>query len=407
MKLLSLFGLVLLMGCQVKLVDKKLEPEGASYPINTSSLALLNQKRNATGQVNTIRWAISPTKTDPDIFELRIIVPSSSPDRWITLKPLVKELQGLRLIEQKSLLLPTSSMMQMSPSQAMVFRVAQGSQWQLRVFCSEQDKAKACGEGVITIPSVLWIRGQHQLKQDFIWSGDFVIMQASAVVLTKGYQFNIEAEYLNAQPGSFIGTFKPHETTGVMGQAGQRPDNIRIVAQFGEGHLQIISRGQDGHKGSAGLPHQPAQAKAATPGPMSELGTKYSSIAGLPPDTFCRRSAAPGNPGERGLNGQSGGAGGNAGPSGSIELKIKSPLNFTYQVAQIPGQPGLGGDPGPVQKGGAPFVMAVHQECHPSGHITTPGGLDGQPGALGPEGLVDQEPGPLCIWLGNERQGCE
>jgi hypothetical protein len=188
---------------------------------------------------------------------------------------------------------------------------------------------------------------------------------------------------------------------------GATPQPIRVTALYAEGNLQITSRGQDGSCGAPGVMSLALYAAAATPGDPGELGEQRSPIAGLPGNLYCRRSPSPGTPGQRGLDGQRGGNGGDAGGSGLVELTINYPLSFTYQLNQLPGEPGLGGKASPPQKGGQSQVTVVHRECLASGQILTPGGEDGKSASDGVSGRPNTNPPRFCVILGPERRGCE
>jgi hypothetical protein len=107
---------------------------------------------------------------------------------------------------------PSAKIMKLLPRETQMFRVAQGSRWQLTVFCSQDEVAMECGQTQIQIPSVLILKGAHALKQNFVWQGDFVILAADAVIMTHGFLFDIKTQYLKAEHGAFIGTFKPQQT---------------------------------------------------------------------------------------------------------------------------------------------------------------------------------------------------
>lgn len=405
MNKIKLIYLLLGMGCQVKWVDKTADPSDLSLS-PASELQVIHQLKSQRGQVDLVHWQIRQDQAQPEVFELRLHLESQSQPRWFLLSQVVVGKTPLPAEESQLLSLPASKVLPLLPGDTQLFKVTQGSRWQLTIFCSQVQAASECNQTQIAIPSVLILKKAQILKQDFIWKGDFLVLASDAVILTQGFAFEVEAQHLRAEPGAFIGTFKAQQVSNQTSRAGLTPLPIRVIANYAEGHLQMISRGQDGSAGADPVWPATPQAQAAIAGDSGQLGERRSPIADLPGEVYCRQSPSPGTPGQAGLDGQKGGDGGDAGGSGLVELKVQNPMAFTYQLNQLPGEPGRGGKASPPQKGGVAKVTSVHRECEPSGQIVTPGGQDGKSAPDGLSGRPNIKPAQFCVILGRERRGC-
>jgi hypothetical protein len=160
---------------------------------------------------------------------------------------------------------------------------------------------------------------------------------------------------------------------------GEDGGRIEFHADYAEGFLTFISRGQMGGKGHIGK-----DIAANVRGETGANGEPGEFVLRLDPKSNpCpRKLGTSGKDGGKGVQGGQGFEGARGGDSGSFQVSISSgALQFRSEV--YPGSAGIGGDGGKGGRGGEPGKLHPMTICREAG---AKDGVEGPWGDQGPEG---------------------
>lgn len=202
----------------------------------------------------------------------------------------------------------------------------------------------------------------------------------NGALYTMGANVRIHAKKLNSERGKIV-TF-PEGQKARQGVPGRSGGHIFLNIGTATGELAIEMRGENG--GDA-LP-----AKAPDENLKGAKGEDGED--GLCVGFKLKRTPTDGKPGGRGLTGYPGNDGQKGGDTGTLEILIKTPNQFTQSVEKNPGDGGvrsLGGAGGEGGEGGSPgsYIQKVICPAAKPG----PQGPSGDPGSDGVDGKTGEK----------------
>ncbi|OFZ19547.1 MAG: hypothetical protein A2X94_12670 [Bdellovibrionales bacterium GWB1_55_8] len=237
-----------------------------------------------------------------------------------------------------------------------------------------------------------------------------IFFESGAVLRHFDYDLVLQSNEIISD-GAQIESF-PETSKADLNQNGKNAGHVQVLAKFGSGSLEIVSRGQaggDGPRGSDGATGaqgpRGADAETYLSGGCARFHADWPSNLGESCSTRCSANATSGGQGIQGGAAGSGHPGKKGGDTGVVHVQITDASELKLEPKIIPGTGGKGGDPGTPGAGG-PGGLPGDSRGKCGSPTSGPAGLTGvtaDPGAPGPNGTFS----PVCVELGPHRKDCK